>query len=112
MAQMTDTSIFSPDATVLWAGSGGSLATGYVVWTFSTGKTTTGNYILLNGKTIGSAAATWLKVANSGTLYSINAQGQWFRWTGTTWSAIANPDPLTMALVSDTGNLAPDGITS
>ena len=45
----------SQDGTVLGAG-GGSLQTGDGVWTFSTAKTTTGNYILLNGKIIGYAA--------------------------------------------------------
>ena len=58
------------------------------------------------------AAAVGLKVANGGSLYSFNAQGQWFQWTGTKWSAIANPNPLVTTLVSDTGSSSTDGITS
>jgi hypothetical protein len=102
----------SADGTLVKAGSGGGLVTSDGVWTFSTGKTGAGNYILLNDKIVGYAAAIGLEVADGGNLYSLNAQGQWFRWTGTTWSAAANPNPLTTTLVSDTGTSSTDGITS
>src|SRR5262249_39063852 len=102
----------SADGTVVQAGSGRGLVTKDGVWTFSTGKTSAGNYILLNGKVAGYAAASSLAVANGGNLYSLNAQGQWFQWTGANWLTIANPDFLIAALVSDTGRSTTDGITS
>ncbi len=130
----------SPDGTAVRAGSCGGLVTADGVWTFSTGKATTGNYILLNGQTVGNGVGVELDVANGGKLYSRNLQGQWSQWTGAKWSAIADPnlattstqstDPggtgtatpsvtldttppaVSVALVSDTGSLASDGITS
>ncbi|MGE3281273.1 MAG: Ig-like domain-containing protein [Alphaproteobacteria bacterium] len=105
-------SAMSPDGTLVQAGSGGGLVTGDGVWTFSAGKTSTGNYILLNGQPVAYVAGVGLKVANGGHLYSLNSQGQWFHWTGTKWSAIANPNPLVTTLASDTGSATSDGITS
>ena len=103
----------SPDGTLVKAGSGGGLVTGDGIWTFSAGKTSTGNYyILLNGKAAGSAAAIGLKVANGGKLYSLNAQDQWYQWTGVKWSAVADPSPLITTLVADTGSSSTDGVTS
>ncbi len=133
-------STVSSDGTVVRAGSCGGLVTADGVWTFSTGKATTGNYILLNGQSFGSAAGVELDVADGGKLYSRNSQGQWSQWTGAKWSAIADPNlalastqptgpggneaatpsymlasalpAVSIALVSDTGGSASDAITS
>ena len=75
----------------LGAGSGGGLVTGDGVWTFSTGKAIAGNYILLNGKSVGNGVGTELKVANGGKLYSRDTTGQWYEWSGSRWLAWVDP---------------------
>jgi hypothetical protein len=91
MNEMTETSTISPDGTLVQAGSSGSLVTADGVWTFSTGKTTTGNYILLNGKSVGSGVE--LEVANGGKLYSRDTTGQWYEWSGSQWLAWVETAP-------------------
>ena len=88
---MTEISTISPDGTVVQAGSGGSLVTAAGLWSFSTGKATTGNYILLNGKSVGAVAGVELEVANGGKLYSRDTTGQWYEWSGSRWLAWVNP---------------------
>ncbi|MGE3782607.1 MAG: hypothetical protein AB7H71_07690, partial [Alphaproteobacteria bacterium] len=60
---MTEKSIISPDGTVVRPG-GGSVVTAAGSWSFSTGKAINGNYILLNGKPVGTFAGVELDIAN------------------------------------------------
>jgi hypothetical protein len=91
MTEMSGIETFSQDGSVVQAGSGGGVVTADGVWTFSTGKAIGGNYILLNGKWIGSGIGVELKVANGGKLYSRDAAGQWFQWSDSRWLAWVDP---------------------
>src|SRR4051812_7956748 len=88
---MTDIVMASPDGTRVKAGNGGGLVTSDGVWTFSTGKTSAGSYILLNGKVVGYAIATELEVANGGQVYAHDATGQWYKFSGSQWLAWVDP---------------------
>src|SRR5581483_8013538 len=77
----------SPDGTAARAGGCGGLVSADGVWTFSTGKTGTGNYILLNGKTAANGSGVELRVDNGGKVYSRDATGQWYEWSGAKWLA-------------------------
>ena len=61
----------------------------------------------MNGKTVGSSAGVELRVANGGKLYSRDTTGQWYEWSGAKWSAIADPNQLTVLSpqLTETGNV-------
>jgi hypothetical protein len=90
------TSPLSPDGSVLNAGSGGNLITKYGIWTFSSSSSTGGYEILLQGSSTGSAANS-LYVENGGQVYALNSMGDWYLWSGGSWSASAEPSALNSA---------------
>ena len=81
----------SADGSTLLPGSGGSLVTSAGTWTFSSSTNSYGNLILLNGAAATDGSATELEVANQGNLYADNAQGQWYEWTGSSWTSTSAP---------------------
>jgi hypothetical protein len=84
----------SPAGSLLPAGSGGSLVTNAGTWTFGTLSDSYGSNILLNGAAAGGGYATELEIANGGQVYA-GSSGQWWQWTGSTWTGVGNPNQLT-----------------
>ena len=73
----------SPDGSGITpaSGSSGSLTTSHGVWTFG-GTISGGNTILLNGAQAGNGIGAELLVAKSGEMFTRNAFGMWYQWTG------------------------------
>jgi len=80
----------SADGSSLTPGASGSLVTSDGTWSFSTSTAGGGNLILLNGSQATDGAAAKL-VVESGHVFADNAQGSWYEWTNSNWSASADP---------------------
>src|SRR5216683_1893851 len=80
----------SADGSSLTPGASGSLVTSDGTWSFSSSTAGGGNLILLNGSQATDGAAAKL-VVESGHVFADNAQGSWYEWTNSNWSASADP---------------------
>jgi hypothetical protein len=95
MATTTSSNI-SPNGTLLRAGSAGSLTTAAGTWTFGTATGTGGHNIMLNGKSAGGGSGVMLEVASQGQLYADSSSGAWHKWVNGSWSAVANPNVVSV----------------
>ena len=80
----------SADGSSLTPGASGSLVTSDGTWSFSSSTADGGHLILLNGSQATDGAAAKL-VVESGHVFADNAQGSWYEWTNSNWSASADP---------------------
>jgi hypothetical protein len=87
----------SPDGMIISGGTG-SLITSAGTWTFG-GSVASGEWsILLNGSSAGGGIGSKMEVSNGGKLYALGTDGNWYLWTGSTWTpgspqgATASPD--------------------
>lgn len=108
LAPNTSNQGISPDGSVIFAGSGGSIVTTAGTWTFGTGTSSFGNQILLNGQPAGNGYATELEI-NQGQVYADNAASQWWSWTGLGWASASNPTSPMTSTPSTTSTVATSG---
>jgi hypothetical protein len=75
----------SPDGMIISGGTG-SLITSAGTWTFG-GSVASGEWsILLNGSSAGGGIGSKMEVSNGGKLYALGTDGNWYLWTGSTWT--------------------------
>ena len=89
----SDPTPLSPDGSTITSTSGGSLSTADGKWTFGTASNSFGRAILRNGIGAGSGYGVLLEVAQSGKMFTKNAYGGWYKWTGSAWLLSTDPTP-------------------
>lgn len=67
------------------------LVTSAGIWAFGA-PGSKGNLIELNGAQASNGRAVELVVANSGQLYQLNSAGDWYVWSGSSWTSTSNPN--------------------
>jgi len=90
----------SVNGSLLKVGSSASLVTGAGSWSFSRSSTSAGAQIMLNGKSAAGGVATMLEVGSGGVMYAKTSVGKWYKWSGSSWGVVSNPNVLKVASAS------------